>query len=622
MKKTITQYMKSSFITFVLLLIAQVASNSVNATTYHVGPGQQYTTIGEVPWYSLVGGDSVLIHWKQGGYHEKFMISTRGSDNAVLHVIGVPNANGELPIIDGENATTGPNMHWKDNWGAGEPFDVESLGVVSIVPNNDGTSVSPAHIEIANLSIKNARSSNQYTGESGTVMNYDGFASAIYASKPQFLTIRNCEISNSHNGFFNSTSDNPGSNAWWDAMASNISIIGNYFHDCGSPNGGYTEHSIYSQADKILIEKNHFGPMLPGCGGNQIKDRSAGTIIRYNFIEGQAGARLLDLVENEDAGPTMDNLPHYGHDFVYGNLLLQVTGDQNSGIGTIHWNGDHWNGGRATKAGAKLNFYHNTWVYRHDMEWNPLPIFSVQDAGDNCQDSAITSVIDARNNIFYAYKATSNGTDQELAWASCEITNIDLFNNWVSPNVETCSWGACTGVINNFNTSISPNNNTPGFLDVNNYDVHLLASSSAIGVGAELSPEVTNNVLGLDLTPYYQYVSLDSVSERTSYGLNSDLGAYSFGTSEASLIANESELKFSLYPNPTDDILTLSLVDVNGTVSFQVLDASGREMLSKFQGVATGTFTTEINTQNLSSGLYVLVIQTTEGSLNKQFVVR
>src|SRR5262245_320619 len=79
-------------------------------TVFDVGFGQAYSSIGAVPWTSLTAGDTVRIHWRsavQGGdYHEKINISGQGTADAPIQIIGVRGPNGELPVINGANATT------------------------------------------------------------------------------------------------------------------------------------------------------------------------------------------------------------------------------------------------------------------------------------------------------------------------------------------------------------------------------------------------------------------------------------------------------------------------------------------------------------------------------------
>ena len=74
--------------------------------TFEVGSGKPYTAIGQIPWESLQPGDTVLIYWRSTPYQEKWVICRQGTANAPITVRGVPGPAGELPIIDGNGATT------------------------------------------------------------------------------------------------------------------------------------------------------------------------------------------------------------------------------------------------------------------------------------------------------------------------------------------------------------------------------------------------------------------------------------------------------------------------------------------------------------------------------------
>src|SRR5262245_26716539 len=79
---------------------------------YDVGPGQPLATVGAVPWGTLAPGDTVRIHWQPTPYHEFILLSTRGTAAAPIRVQGVAGPNGERPVLDGQNATTGPNINF------------------------------------------------------------------------------------------------------------------------------------------------------------------------------------------------------------------------------------------------------------------------------------------------------------------------------------------------------------------------------------------------------------------------------------------------------------------------------------------------------------------------------
>ena len=70
--------------------------------------------------------------------------------------------------------------------------------------------------------------------------------------------------------------------------------------------------------------------------GNNLKDRSAGLVVRYNWLEG--GNRLLDLVESDF--PSYYENPSYRNTYVYGNVLVEQDGGNSQ---VIHYGGDNGN---------------------------------------------------------------------------------------------------------------------------------------------------------------------------------------------------------------------------------------------------------------------------------------
>ena len=66
-------------------------------------------------------------------------------------------------------------------------------------------------------------------------------------------------------------------------MTSNLLVEGNYFYGNGVP-GSYLEHNVYCEANGITYEYNDFGPLRSGSAGAELKDRSAGAVIAYNYF--------------------------------------------------------------------------------------------------------------------------------------------------------------------------------------------------------------------------------------------------------------------------------------------------------------------------------------------------
>src|SRR5687767_1593169 len=166
------------------------------ATTYEVGPGKPLANVGDVPWESLVAGDTVLIYYRATPYKEKFVLARVGTQAAPITVRGVLGPNGERPVLDGNGATTRAQLAY--------PSRVR--GVIKIgsatVPFADGTTVMPQWLVIENLEIMGARAPNTFTGPTGATETYTDPASSIYVEFGENITVRNCDLHDNGNGFF------------------------------------------------------------------------------------------------------------------------------------------------------------------------------------------------------------------------------------------------------------------------------------------------------------------------------------------------------------------------------------------------------------------------------------
>ncbi|MBU3660124.1 MAG: T9SS type A sorting domain-containing protein [Flavobacteriales bacterium] len=79
---------------------------------------------------------------------------------------------------------------------------------------------------------------------------------------------------------------------------------------------------------------------------------------------------------------------------------------------------------------------------------------------------------------------------------------------------------------------------------------------------------------------------------------------------------------FNLYPNPTNSntIISLNLV-TEARVEMRLLDLSGKEMLAKNYGSLVGSFNDNVNTSNLSSGIYLVELSIGGSKMTKRLVV-
>ncbi len=83
-----------------------------SAVLYEVGPDKPYLNIGDVPWENMQAGDRVLIYWRAQPYVEKWVIAVQATQQQPFTVSGVPNASGQLPVIDGNGATTRSSLNF------------------------------------------------------------------------------------------------------------------------------------------------------------------------------------------------------------------------------------------------------------------------------------------------------------------------------------------------------------------------------------------------------------------------------------------------------------------------------------------------------------------------------
>ncbi len=305
-----TFFRHGSFLRVVVVLCLFVSPHVSEAFVYEVGPGQPLANIGDVPWESLSPGDSVFIHYRSQPYHEKWVIDRSGTASNPIIVKGIPGPQGQLPIIDGSGAVTRQKL---DFWS-------EERGIINIGGSNTTNQI-PAYIIIEGLDIRNGRPPYWFRDDHGKLKYYSKNATSIYVIEGEHITIRNCILHDCGNGFFACHASGA------------ILVEGCYIYDNGIE-GSYYQHNNYTEAKGITFQFNHFGPLRSGCGGNNLKDRSAGTIIRYNWIEG--GNRQLDLV---DSGYSeLVSLPYYRKTYVYGNILIERSDEGNSQI--VHYGGD------------------------------------------------------------------------------------------------------------------------------------------------------------------------------------------------------------------------------------------------------------------------------------------
>jgi hypothetical protein len=275
----------------------------------------------------------VFIHWRATPYREKFRLSAVGTAAQPVRVIGVPGPGGARPVINGENATSHPGDVWS-TYGANQSDGDGGLIMVRRGPGRPFNE-KPAFISIEGLEITRARPVHNYTFWDGSTRQMGG---GIYVLGANDISILNCKIHDCSDGLF--AKSNPTEESTTRRLLVKQCHIENCSENMAALGLTAAVHNIYTECFGITFEENYLGPTRIGSDGSNLKDRSSGTVIRYNWVEG--GARNLDLVEADDSWPMVQadlaggNLA-YRSTQVYGNYFLSGPGQA---VRPIHYGGD------------------------------------------------------------------------------------------------------------------------------------------------------------------------------------------------------------------------------------------------------------------------------------------
>ena len=415
-----------------------------NGNDYPVGPNLAYATISDVPWGELGPGDTVRIHYRLTPYKEKIVIRTDGTEQDPIRVCGVAGPNGERPILDGDGATNDPD----DSAAYTSYAPMEGLAMIMLY--NEDYDLKVHNIVIDGLHIRNAKNTFNYTRTNGRVDRYENGAACIRIQAADNVVIRNNELENCGNGIFTMSQEyNEAS------LTRNLLIEGNYLHGNGQAGSG-REHSVYIQAIGAIYQYNHFGPNTVGSSGATLKERVAGSVIRYNWFD-SGSSRVLDLVEVEDAGPWYLEQAYrdwaaengesvdlvrlekvraaeaaYRKTHVYGNFINHV-GSQTMANSLIHYG---WDNDPEWARKGTLYFYNNTVSILNDRDddWR-VRLF---DMGlyDESTGAPAQETVEAFNNIIYFANETEGAAPSYFCLGRDSGT-INLGVNWI-----TDSWNS------------------------------------------------------------------------------------------------------------------------------------------------------------------------------------
>ncbi|QDT53705.1 hypothetical protein Pan44_17280 [Caulifigura coniformis] len=438
----------ASFMAAAVLLSA----SHLSAAEYHVGPDQPIKRLEMAPFARLQAGDLLAIHWRPDPYRVKWVLACRGTKDKPIVIRGIPGPEGQLPVIEADGAITGTGL---DYWSG-------QRGLIKIGGSNIPPDVIPAHIVIEGLEVRGARPGRNFFGRDG-LQEYSDAASAIYIEKGEHITIRSCRLHDCANGFFTAPE------------SSEILVEGCHIEGNGLEGSGF-QHNSYTEAAGIIYQFNRFGPLRDGCGGTNLKDRSAGTVVRYNIIEG--GNRQLDFVESQE-GDTIKTDPRYHQAFVYGNLLIEPNNAGNPQI--VHFGGD--SGPQEDFRQGPLWFYHNTVVSKRRTNTTLLRL------------STQLQSAEVFNNIVYVEAEGSRLSILD------ETGTARLHHNWLKKGYKDCH-GTLAGTVTD---SSNITGDAPGFRDAAQHDFRLVESSPARHAGQPLPNALAEQPVKYELVPPFGF---------------------------------------------------------------------------------------------------------------------
>ncbi len=442
-----------------LIVLAAAATTFASAADLHVGPDQRYPTLASVPFWNLLPGDNVLIHYKPGGYHESFQLMKSGTADRHITVRGVPDSvTGQKPVIDGQDAKVGPSIYYGYYWQS-----LYTYGGIIISPSRGFKwGDAPSYIDIEGLEIRNFNQSSTMTNLYGQQQKFDRFAAGIYGERVRNLTVKNCSIRNNGNGIF------VNSKYGADAASSDILIENNKFLYNGNANS-LSEHHVYTECDGITIQFNTFGPLTTDAGGSAIKDRSAGTIIRYNTMHVSKFGIGVNLVGPQGGSGYLENRPGATKTYFYGNSMINPPV---GGPAFIYFGSE---GLTSTGRKGTLYSYHNTFINHADGVGPKRRVGAIAyRLGTNAElgGATVDLNVDSRNNVFQCVSETRGLAPGDLSIVyGAGPVNVNFGRDWMSPGASKLlmiprNWMGALPLMTGLENLFPPDPcNDPGLLD-------------------------------------------------------------------------------------------------------------------------------------------------------------
>ena len=420
-------------------------------TVYDVGPSQTFHTLSSVPFPTLGPGTTVRLHNEDTTgqnpttYYEYVqLMQTNATATQPFRLCGVPDSLGNLPVMDGNNAV-GRSDYGPYSGGYGL-ITVHNASAWSYYPTFNG----PQHLIVEGIKLQDAQAGYSFTAADGTTGTWSGASGAIRLFEVyNFVSVGNDLYNNGLGAYsdFNATNS-------WGGLDMDVLWEGNHIHYNGAV-GSYLSHQLYVQGWNEIVQFNRVENYMPGGSGSNLKSRSLGTVIRYNYM-GDGAARQMDMVDDEDSvlymsfSNYLDGYPNSYHDnnsaepytadllaaaqeewnshFVYGNIYQNA-----SSVVPIHFAWDTGSGEGARK--GNLYWYNNTFYEElcptcSGQIWT---LFDTYGSGGSTAVQEEWQTVQAYNNVIWM----DNPTQPVFQW-----NDRDTFIGVSGNNVIAANWGS------------------------------------------------------------------------------------------------------------------------------------------------------------------------------------
>lgn len=288
-------------------------------TIYNIGQvGSPYQELSDIQWNDLQPGDVVNVHWREEPYTERLLLNAQGTQAQPITINGVPGPNGEMPVLDAENATTPEqfsnfNLEWRQELG----------GSIYIGPPNSYPSPEeiPEHIIINGFEITGAGQGNSFTDTAGITHAYEGQA-GVYIKGGDDITIENNYIHHNGTGIFSNSNHDY-------EITENLVIQGNTF-DQNGVSGSYLRHHVYTEGVNTTVDDNIFLAKVDGDQGSLLKMRDVGLTISNNEFRSSPG-HIIDMGDVQSDAMRAAGLgtsdAFYYDNHVFGNTVDAASGN-------------------------------------------------------------------------------------------------------------------------------------------------------------------------------------------------------------------------------------------------------------------------------------------------------